>query len=238
MISTTKKMMAVGAWCMAGALMMANAHDQLPGGSLSSFDLDEDGAITATEFATGITTQAADLQKKFLAKYDSVPTGQTVGDGNITTAEAVAVFEDNAADWLEHVLETFDTNDDGAISDADSTSGRRRPGRAHLDEYDANDDGVISNAELLAAAKEKVDAQLEKFLARYDSIPTGATVGDGVITAAESLAVHTAAVEERVDAILERLDANNDGALSSDEWGSATGKRPKSKRGFGERVGR
>ncbi len=235
MSSTTKYRIAVGAWCVAGALMVAGAREALPGGPLSSFDLDDDGNITQAEFTTASASMASELQARFLEKYDSIPTGQTVGDGIITTAEAKAVFEEQAADWLEHVLEALDSNDDGSISDADSGSGRRRPGRGHLDEYDANDDGVISNAELLAAAAEKAATQLEKFLAKYDTVPTGATTGDGVITAAESLAAQQAAVAERVDAILERFDANDDGAVTSAEVHAVAGKRPKHKGGPGRR---
>ena len=37
-------------------------------------------------------------------------------DGEISTAEAETVFEDEAADWLDSLLERFDTNDDGAIN--------------------------------------------------------------------------------------------------------------------------
>lgn len=236
MSKVTKYAIAAGAWGIASAFMLATAHDGGPKAGWDAFDLNKDGSITAAEFTTGTETLAKELQAKFLAKFDSIPAGATAGDGTITTAEATAVFDKQAADWLEHILETFDTNNDGAISSADTTPGRRRhPGRLQLDEYDANDDGTISNAELLAAADEKVESQLAKFLAKYDSIPTGATAGDGNITPAESLAAAQEVVAEHVERILERFDANNDGAVSSAEIEAVSSSRPKGRGGHPRR---
>jgi len=194
---------------------------------LGDLDANDDGTITAAELAAAGEARVAELQANFLAKYDSVPAGQTAGDGIITLAESTAVFEEQAADWLEHVLATFDTNKDGAISDADATAGsRRRPGRHHLEGLDTNDDGVVSAAELEAAAKEQVADRLARFLERYDSVPEGATAGDGIIAAAESLAVHREQVAEQVEAFLERHDANDDGQVTAAELGAVKGNRP------------
>lgn len=223
----------LGALLTGGVLLNANAH---PGGSpLGAFDANSDGTITKEEFTTASATLAQDLQAKFLAKYDSVATGQTAGDGIITTAEATAVFEDRAADWLAHTLEVFDTNKDGDISSADTLKGRGRSGLKQLEEFDADDDGVISNEELIAAAEAKVAEQLAAFLKKYDSVPTGATAGDGVITAEESLAVFDAVVDEQIAKILERFDANDDGTVSAEEIAAVENSRPKAKGGPGGR---
>lgn len=228
MRSPTKHIVALGLGCLAASLMIARtqAHDGLPGERLAALDANDDGTVSAAEFAAAGDALAADLQARFLERYDAIPTGQTAGDGTITTAEAKAVFEARAADWVDHLLDTLDTNDDGAISDADTVRGRRHPGRRHLEEYDANDDGTISNAELLAAAAAKVDAQLASFLEKYDAVPTGATSGDGTITPDESLAVHEAIAQERIDAILERFDANDDGAVTEAEIDAVVAARP------------
>lgn len=205
---------------LAGGLLTARAHS--PGLEIGSFDANGDGTISKEEFETVAAARVNHLQTNFLAKYDSIPAGQTAGDGTITQAEATAVFEERAADWLEHVLEQFDTNNDGAISAADSTGrGRGRHGRPHLDSFDTNDDDVVSNEELIAAAADQAADHLARFLERFDSIPAGQTAGDGIITPAESLAVHTAVVQEHLDAILKRLDDNQDGSLGADELPSA-----------------
>lgn len=229
----TRYLSLLGALLTGGAMLTAQAH---PGRDLAAaFDLDEDGTITKAEFTTAGETLAQEMQAKFLEKYDSVATGQTAGDGVITTAEATAVFEDRAEDWLKHVREVFDTNGDGAISSADRAKGRGRSGLKQLEEYDANDDGTISAEELVAAAEAKVDEQLAAFLKRYDSVPEGGTAGDGTITSAESLAVFQAAVDDRIAAILERFDANDDGSVTSEEIAAVEDSRPKAKGGPGGR---
>ena len=216
---TARVILAVAGMVMTAA-MTTRAADPDPRLAIKDLDLDGDGSITAAELVTAGEAEVKELQANFLAKYDSIPAGQTAGDGIITTAEAKAVFEARAADWLEHVLETFDTNDDGAISDADvPAGGKHRPGRHHLEAYDTDDDGVVSAAELEAAAAEQAADQLAKFLARYDSIPAGEKAGDGVITAAESLAVHRELVADRIEAFLDRFDTNDDGAVSAAELG-------------------
>lgn len=223
MHTSTKLLSTLALLGLAGGLIVARAHS--PGHDVGSYDLDGDGTISKEEFETVAASQVNHLQTNFLAKYDSVPTGQTAGDGTITKAEATAVFEERAADWLENVLEQFDTNDDGAISSADRPArGRGRHGRPHLDTFDTNDDDVLSKEELIAAAADQSADHLAKFLERYDSVPTGQTAGDGNITRAESLAVHTAIVQEHLTAILKRFDKNADGNLTADELPSAPAK--------------
>lgn len=214
-------LMAIATPVLAGG----GGHPSLKPGSLEDFDVNDDGTITKEEFTTASTTLVAELQEKFLDKYDSVPDGQTAGDGIITPAESQAVADAAVADWLEDLLERFDTNDDGALSSADKTSTR---GYRHVvAEYDANDDGTLSKEELLAAADEKADALQARFLKKYDSIPEGQTAGDGTITAAESLAVHQGIVDDRVAAILERFDANDDGSVTTEEIEAVQSARPK-----------
>ena len=201
---------------IAGRLIAGDSHP--PGQRGESFDLNGDGTITKEELETVAAQQVNHLQTNFLAKYDSVPAGEKSGDGTITKAEATAVFEERAADWLEHVLENFDLNDDGAISAADKpANGKGRHGRPHLDSLDTNDDDVVSKEELIAAATEQAAEGLERFLERYDSVPTGQTAGDGIITPAESLAVHTAIVQEHLAAFLTKFDANKDGNVTAAE---------------------
>lgn len=218
------------------------AHAELrgPGGSggpigWAAFDVNKDGSVTAEEFVTAGDTLAKERQANFLAKYDSVPTGQTAGDGIITTAEAKAVFDAQAADWLKHILETFDTNGDGAISSADQVPTRGRRGESHLDALDTNDDGTVSAEELAAAAAAMSADRLKDFLAKFDSVPTGATAGDGVITVAESLAVFEDEVVEQVKAVLARYDSNKDGSVSAAEIAAADAARPGNRGGPGGR---
>jgi len=201
----------------------------------SAFDANQDGGITADEFKSVATTLVADRAAAFLKKYDSIPAGATAGDGIITTDEAKAVFQDQAADWLEHVLDLYDTNNDGQISDADTAPVHGPRGTKLVDSLDANDDGTVSTTELEAAAADQVAKKLAAFLERYDSIPTGATAGDGSITAAEYTAVFEDEVAEQVAAVLDRYDANDDGAVTADEIAAIDGVRTKGKGGRGHR---
>jgi Ca2+-binding EF-hand superfamily protein len=217
------------AWILAAATaasVFTTAHAHSPGDKLDAFDLNGDGNITKEEFAAASANSVKELQDNFLAKYDSVPQGQTVGDGVITPEESSAVHEALAADWLDHLLEIFDTNDDGVISDADkSRFGRSGAHRHFLGEYDTDDDGVISAKELEAAKQARAGDLQDRFLEKYDSVPEGAKAGDGTITKEESLAVHQAIVQEKVKAILDRYDANDDGAVTAEEIDAVNAKR-------------
>lgn len=204
-------------------------------GGWKAFDANDDGSVTAAEFLSEGTALAKELQSAFLEKYDSIPTGQTVGDGIVTTAEAKAVIEAHAAEHLSHLLEALDTNDDGALS-ADELKGRRGPRvGGHLEDLDTNDDGAISAAELAAGVAAEVTERLEAFLEKFDSIPTGATAGDGSVTSAESLAVFESRVADRIEEILTRYDTNKDGSMSAAEIASVDQVRPAGRGGPGGR---
>jgi Ca2+-binding EF-hand superfamily protein len=204
-------------------------------GGWKAFDANEDGSVTAAEFLSEGTALAKELQSAFLEKYDSIPTGQTIGDGIVTTVEAKAVIQAHAAEHLAHLLEALDTNDDGALSSAE-LKGRRGPRvGGHLEELDANDDGALSAAELAAGVAAEVTERLEAFLEKFDSIPTGATAGDGNITGAESLALFENRVGDRIEEILTRYDANKDGSVSAAEIASRDQVRPAGRGGPGGR---
>lgn len=199
-----------------------------PGGGITEFDTNKDGAVSKEEIAAVNDARVKELQASFLKQYDTIPTGQTAGDGIIKPEESNAASLEKAADWLEHLLEVFDTNDDGVISDKDeSPRGRHGLHRDLLEDLDTDDDGTVSNKELAAAADARAKDFLARFLKNYDSIPQGATAGDGTITAEESLAVHKAAVQKQVDALLDRYDANDDGSISAAEIATVEGQRPK-----------
>ncbi len=225
-MKTSKRFQAIiVAALAAGQLTMTHAHG--PRFNLSSFDLDDNGAITKEEFAAVSATLGTELQEKFLTKYDGIPQGQTVGDAIITPSESSAVHQEIAADWLDHLLEVFDTNDDGAISDADrSRFGRHGVHSYLLADADTDDDGIISAKELDALVQAKVQDLQERFLNKFDSIPQGATAGDGTITKEESLAAHQAIVQERVASILDRYDSNDDGGLTVEEIEAVNEGRP------------
>jgi Ca2+-binding EF-hand superfamily protein len=198
----------------------------------SAFDLNDDGSVTAEEFAAASTSMVEGLKAQFLETYDTIPAGATAGDGIILPEESLAVHQAAAADWLEDLLKVYDKNGDGVISSADKT--RRGKGgnlRHLLADYDTDDDGTISQAELVAAAEAKAQALQDRFLAKYDTVPEGEDAGDGTITAEESLAVFQAIIQAKVDAVLERYDADEDGIVTAEEIEAVEGNHHRGKPG-------
>ncbi len=216
---------------LAGSVS-AGAHG-LPIGP-GSFDANNDGTLTPAEIEAGSLERVADLQDRFLGRYDSVPTGATEGDGIVTFEEAKAVFATDSAEWLERILERFDSDGDGRIPVAVKPGRGNRAGKVSIAEFDANDDGTVTKEELSAAAEAKSAERLAAFIEKYDSVLEGKESGDGTITEAEAVAVHAGIVAEQVENWLEKVDANDDGTVTTGELEAA--RKPRG-RGDGTRGG-
>ena len=194
-------------------------------GPLAQYDLDGDGAITSTEFATVASNMVQQLESRFLTKFDAD------GDGTVTTNEALAVYEAFAEHWLTNLLAHFDLNRDGAIETNELPRFGWNPGRPSLASYDANGDGIVSADELVAAAEALADDLLARLFAKYD------TNGDGVISEEESLAVEQALVDAKIAAILAKFDLDHDGNVSSAEVNSVLQyRRPEDFGGIGRNA--
>jgi hypothetical protein len=87
-------------------------------------------ALSRHELIVAATQMAADLQARFLKRFDSVPTGATSGDGMITAAESLAVHQEMAKDRIAAILDRFDLNDDGIVTTAEvkEVNGQRKAG--------------------------------------------------------------------------------------------------------------
>lgn len=171
-------------------------------------DLNQDGQVTKAEFtqtsmerfATADTNgdnflseeerkalHAARKEKKADRKFEKLDVD---GDGNITRAEMDAKrekFEAKKTERRAEVMEKFDTNLDGTLSEAERTvmhaereakrgerkgkRGDRKNRRAQRPEPDANGDGLVSLDEHLAVT--------EQLFTRLD------TNADGVLTKGE-----------------------------------------------------
>lgn len=212
------------AFALAGTVS-AGAHGVRLG--TEAFDANDDGTITPAEIDAASVEWVADLQEKFLERYDSVPTGAIEGDGLVTSDEAKAVFAEDSAEWLEKTLAQFDPDGDGKIVATDTPKRGRKVGAAFVEKYDANDDGTVTKEELTSAADARTAERLADFLEKYDSVPEGQTVGDGQITEAESVSVHTDHVADLVESWLERVDANDDGTVTSEELAAVAKPRGK-----------
>jgi Ca2+-binding EF-hand superfamily protein len=97
------------------------------------------------------------------------------------------------------LLETFDTNSDGRLTQAEIDEARAQ----QLGRFDADRNGQLSLAEYQALW---ADAMRERMVRGFQSHDRD---GDGNVTAAE--------FQERFTDIVSRRDENNDGALTADE---------------------
>ena len=187
----------------------------------TDFDADGDGTITSAELMHAGEIMLAEMQARFLEKYDRASEGQESGDGIISPDESLSVHQAQAEEWLNHVLERFDTDADGTISPNDQQPrGNRRRGLP-LAALDTDADGTVSGAELVAAAAQMAANLQDRFLAHLDSIADGETAGDGIITAEESRAVHEDRVIHRIESFLARYYLNEDGNVTADELEAA-----------------
>lgn len=100
---------------------------------------------------------------------------------------------------LDGMLEQFDTNGDGGITQAEIDAVRS----ARLAEFDADGDGQLTLAEYEALW---LDAMRERMVDRFQSHDDD---GDAVITIAE--------FGERSANIVDRRDRNDDGVLNADD---------------------
>ncbi len=110
---------------------------------LTQFDTNTDGAVSVEEFAAAKAAEVAVPQKAFLAKFD------TDANGTVTSEEALGVFVEQAAGWLEGLLEHYDKNDDCAISSTDFTR-KPRGFAALIETYDTDGNGAVTAAEIVA----------------------------------------------------------------------------------------
>ena len=151
-------------------------------------DTNDDGQITAEEFAAANPDAPADLFTHLDQNEDGVLTpddrpegrrgpGMDIGrcdtdeDGQVTEDEFAAANPDAPADLFTHL----DQNGDGVLTPDDRPEGRRGPHMGPppgMREADTNDDGQIS-AEEFAAANPDAPADLFTHLDRN---------GDGVLT--------------------------------------------------------
>jgi len=138
-----------------------------------------------------------------------------------------SVFARGDTDRRAQLLEQFDTDGDGTLSDAERQAAREARRAELLEKYDADDDGTLSDAER-AAAVEAGDLPRHRdrrhhrhgrfggrllgpcpaeFLAAHD------TDGDGTLSDAE----RQVAREARKAEFLGKYDADDDGTLSDEE---------------------
>ncbi|MBM7068066.1 EF-hand domain-containing protein [Actibacterium sp. 188UL27-1] len=100
---------------------------------------------------------------------------------------------------LERLLETFDSNADGGVTQEEITETRQ----AQLAEFDANQDGSLDLTEYEALWLSVMrDRMVDRFQAHDDD-------GDGAVTAAE--------FEEEFARLVNRWDRNGDGVLNADD---------------------
>ena len=97
------------------------------------------------------------------------------------------------------LMETFDTDGDGSVSQAEIDAARAE----RLQEFDADGDGALSLEEYEALW---LDAMRERMVDRFQDHDDD---GDGVVTLEE--------FSERYDGVVARRDRNGDGVLNQDD---------------------
>ena len=100
---------------------------------------------------------------------------------------------------LNRLLETFDTNNDGDLTQDEVINTRK----AQLTKFDANNDGVLNIAEYEALW---LDAMRERMVDRFQSHDDD---GDGTVTIEE--------YNENFVTLIERRDRNDDGVLNAED---------------------
>ncbi len=124
------------------ALVMALAGPAVafgPGGKhgpqidFETLDADGNGEVTKAE-----------LQSHGQARFAQADSD---GDGKLTAAELTAAARKQSEDRVAHMIERFDTDGDGALSQDEMPKPRKRRGDRMFDVMDADDSGGISRAE-------------------------------------------------------------------------------------------
>jgi len=107
-------------------------------GHLRALDMNDDGTVSGEELVAAAQLMAAEMQERFLEKFDSVAEGETAGDGTITGAESLAVHQNHVAERIESLLDRYDLNQDGNVTSAEidevhaaKRHGRKAPGFGH-----------------------------------------------------------------------------------------------------------
>jgi len=117
---------------------------------------------------------------------------------------------DGGGRGLYRLIETFDADGDGAVSQEEIITSRQ----TRLTEFDANNDGSLDISEYEALW---LDAMRERMVDRFQAHDDD---GDGMVTIEE--------FNENFATLVERRDRNDDGVLNADDI-----KRPDGKRGEG-----
>ena len=125
----------VGATAIGAGAVMAKPGGHGPRASFEELDADKNGEVTQVEMETMRTRQ--------FAKVD------TDGDGKLTLEEITAHRAAKVGDRAARMLERFDANKDGALSQ-DELPGPKRQGTV-FERLDADKSGGISREEFQAA---------------------------------------------------------------------------------------
>lgn len=136
------KVAALTAAIVVASLSMADARGDGPRQiSFEALDTNGDGQVTKEE-----------MEARAAARFVDADTN---GDGLLSKEELVARAEAGTADRVDRMLQRFDKNDDGQLSQ-DELPQRRGTGRM-FSRVDADGDGSISKEEFETAQSEMKD---------------------------------------------------------------------------------